>query len=117
MLRQGAYARPQGIFFLLMGGGFLKFFAWDVLEAARHHADSVEISGKAVVIGGVAAALGIYFLIFGEAGVRLINKDKATGKLNPLGWIPILLLVGAGFLVNYLVRCELIRLGYDVGYF
>jgi hypothetical protein len=116
MMRHG-YARPQGVFFLLVGGLMFKFFAWDVMEAAKHHADTVEISTKAVVVAGVALTLGAVYLIFGDLGKRFLNKDQTTGKLRPIAWIPILAIAGSGFLVNYLVRCELIRLGYDVGYF
>ena len=65
----------------------------------------------------MALSLGIYFLIFGDQGKLLIQKNPGTGQVPALGWIVIVLLIGSGFLVNYLVRSELIRLGYDVGYF
>jgi hypothetical protein len=112
-----APARLIGAFFfcgsLLLG----KFVVWDVIQAAQNHADSIEISTKGTVVTAVGILIGIYYLVFGEVGKRLISKEDNGGKMPALGWVVILAIVGLGFGANYLVRMQLQQLGYGVSSF
>jgi hypothetical protein len=114
---QKAPARLVGALFLCGSLVLGKFVVWDVIQAAQNHADSIEISTKGVVVTAVGILFGIYYLVFGELGKRLISKESNGGKIPAVGWVVILAIVGLGFLANYLIRMQLQQLGYGVGSF
>jgi hypothetical protein len=90
--------------FTLLGAALLKVSVFDVWELARQNAGPVHLLAKDVFSGGFAMIVGIYLLILGEAGYRLITKDPATGRMRPKGWIAILLLSSAPVVLYFLLR-------------
>lgn len=85
------YPRLSGLFLLIFGLVFGKFFVYDVWVEATQGAPSVHLSVKLCIFSVLFTELGLLKLVLGDQYLAMFTKEDGK-KLNFLGWIMIIVL-------------------------
>jgi len=112
--RMSQHPRITGVAMCAFGLWMTKVAIFDVLDAARQHAEEIHFSYKSLGAAAIFTALGLFLLIGGKMADRLMSrKDRTTGDTIRSTVLAVLCLVPL-ILLYIWFKGELQALGYSI---
>lgn len=120
-LSPGAKVRLWGALFTGIGLLFIKLFVLDPLERARAGAAPAALYLKAVVAAPFFILLGLLLIVVGaprapragSVASRFVSGEGRASRLEPAGYVCVVILIGLGLGLYLLLKSELARLGFS----